>query len=186
MNETINLKKEIRTLLIALVGMLVILYGVSFRVIELIAILYGVIVVLLPDDDILIISCLACWMSVAQVFKMSVEGASFYTVLCLLFAIKQLIKYREIDKNFLTILLVYAVYLVLGMGNQAMLAIKNVMMPVQLYVMAKSMDYKGLKQVSAFFILGTLIESISATYNSLIPGLSDYISTRNIFSVSTI
>lgn len=186
MNKPINLKNKIRTLLIALGGMLVILYGVSFKAIELIAILYGVLVVLLPDDDILIVSCLACWMSVAQVFKLNVEGASFYTVLCLLFAVKQLIKYREIDKNFLTILLIYAVYLVLGMGNQAMLAIKNIMMPVQLYVMAKSMDYEGLKQVSAFFILGTIIESIAATYNSLFPGLIDYISTRNIFSVATI
>lgn len=181
-----NLKKEIWTLLIALVGILLILYGVSSRAIELFAMLFGLIVVLLPEDDILIICCLACWMNVAQVFKLSVDGTSFYTILCLFFAVKQLVKYKEIEKDFLVILLIYAVYLFLGMGNLLIIAIKNVMMPVQLYVMAKSMDYQGLKKISGYFILGTIIESIAAINNSMIPGLSSFISNRNVFAVATV
>ena len=186
MNKPINLKKEIWTLSAALVGLFLILFGASSRMIELSAILCCTAVVLFSKDDVLVICCMACWMNVAQVFKLSVDGTSIYTMLGMLFAVKQLIKHRKIEKNFLVILLIYFLYLVLGMGNQFMNVIKVIMMPIQLYLMAIQLDYRGLKRVSGYFILGLIIESTAAINSSLIPGLSNYMSNSNVFAVATL
>ena len=186
MDETITLLKNGRILPVAVIGVFLILFGVSSQAIGLMAFIFCIFVVLFCENDVLVICCLACWMNFAQIFKLSVDGLSLYTLLVLLFAVKQLIKRKEIDYSFLVTLLVYAIFLVLGMKIQFFAAIKNIMMPVQLYVMAMCLDYHGLKKVSGFFILGTIIESIAASFKTIIPGLANYMSNRNVFAVATL
>lgn len=181
----LNMQMEKNTLLTALTGALLILLSVSFKPLIILAIVFCSCVVLLFEDDLMTICCLACWLSLAPIFKLNVNGSSFYTSIVMLFTVKLLIKDRVIDKNFLLILLIYALYLVPGMGVQMMTAIRNIMMPLQLYVMARCLDYEGLKKVSGYFILGIFIDSISATFYSFIPNLEVFISSNNAFAVLT-
>ena len=99
MNEAYAPLKERQILLPALIGIVLILYGTSSRPIELLAILFCILVVVFSEDDLLTICCLACWMNVAQVFKLSVDGTSIYTALVLLFAVKKLVQFKKIEKS---------------------------------------------------------------------------------------
>ena len=185
MNKILSIQLDKETILNALIGALLIIASVSFRPLIIVAILFCTYVACFSNDDIMPISCLACWMNLAPVFKTSLDGASFYTYIVILYALKRLIKNRLIDKDLFLIVLIYACYLVQGMGIQIAAAIKNALLPLQLYTMAMCMDYKGLKRVSGFFILGIIIESTAATFNSLIPNLSDFINRNNAYAVLT-
>ena len=186
MSRISSILKEYRGVIAALTGCFLILFGVSARPVELLAILFCIGISWFWEDDVLVICCLACWMNLATVFKLGVGGTSFYTYVVILFAVRRLIRDRNIDKDFLLTLLIYAVYLIIGMKTQFMGVIKNVMMPLQLYIMAKYLDYQGLKRVSGYFILGNIIESTAAMNNSAIPNLSNYISSDNAYAVKTI
>lgn len=186
MSKNQDMQMENKTLLTALLGVLLILISVSIKPVIIIAILFCSYVVWFNENDLMTICCIACWLSLTPIFKLNADGASFYTYTVMLFAMKQLIKNREIDKYFLLILFIYALYLIPGMGVQLMTVIRNVMMPVQLYVMARCLNYEGLKKVSGYFILGVFIDSTLATFNSFIPNLSDYIANDNAFAVSTL
>ena len=186
MSKNQDVQMEKKTLLTALLGALLIVLSVSIKPVIIVAILFCSYVVWFNENDLMTICCIACWLSLTQIFKLNVDGASFYTYTVMLFAVKQFIKNREIDKYFLLILLIYALYLIPGMGVQLLAVIRNVMMPVQLYVMARCLNYEGLKKVSGYFILGVFIDSTLATFNAFIPNLSDYIANDNAFAVSTL
>ena len=186
MNGITAILKKYRVLIAALTGSLLILFGVAAKPVELIALLFCVGITWFSEDDLLVICCLACWMSLATVFKLGVGGSSFYAYIVILYAVNRLIRDRNVNKDFLLILLIYAVYLIFGMRTQFMDMIKSVMMPLQLYMMAKCLDYQGLKRVSSYYILGNIIESTAAMFNSVIPNLSDYLSSNNAYAVKTI
>ena len=173
-------------MLAALTGSFLILFGVAFRPVEFIAILFCIGVAWFSEDDLLATCCLVCWVNLATIFKLSVDGKSFFTYAVILFAVRRLLRDKRIDKDFLLMLVIYAIYLVMGMGSERSAMIKNVMMPLQLYTMAKCLDYQGLKRASGYFILGNIIGSTAALFNSMIPNLSDYITTENVFAVATI
>ena len=156
------------------IGILLIVAGVSIRPIIYLATVYACIVILLERETESIICIMFAWLNVSTIFKFSIDGTSVFTLLELVVIAKLFLRKKKIDRNFLVIWIVYVFYLVPGVGSAYTDLVKAICMPPVIYLIASSINCESLRSVSIFYIIGVFANSIIGLLRTSIPNMTEY------------
>lgn len=111
----------------------------------------------------------------ATVFKFSIGATSNLTYLQLLLVAKTIIQVMTaFNKRMLLLLIVFILYVVFGCKLNAIIAIKQIMIPLTIYSFFAVYKANG-KKVLYYFVFGLLLSGIVALFVDVIPNLEEYI-----------
>lgn len=126
--------------------------------------------ILIEKDDSCIFAVLFFCLSFANAFKLSANSASLFTYVQLFFVIKLLFT-KKYQRNFLIAIILYTVYIFIGMGNEYSDAIKQVSFPILIYCCMKPDVLNDTASHLKNYAFGVICSSIVGLFRDNIPNL---------------
>ncbi|WP_279015028.1 O-antigen ligase family protein [Thomasclavelia cocleata] len=147
-----------------------IIIGVIFRPITILTFFLMILYILIEKDDSCIFAVLFFCLSFANAFKLSANSASLFTYVQLFFVIKLLFT-KKYQRNFLIAIILYTVYIFIGMGNEYSDAIKQVSFPILIYCCMKPDVLNDTASHLKNYAFGVICSSIVGLFRDNIPNL---------------
>ncbi len=117
----------------------------------------------------------------AQVYKvLAFGGTSFYTFLEVLLIVIFLIRVKEVEQKFLIPLVLWAVYVLIGSGLNVLMWIKQLMIPVLIYIFFRS-ERPSYKELIVSLSLGLVLSSVLALFAFDIPQLLEMMNLSRLW-----
>lgn len=154
-----------------------IIIGVIFRPIIILTFFLMILYILIEKDDSCIFAMLFFCLSFTSAFKLSADSASLFTYVQLFFVIKLLFT-RKYKRNFLVAIVLYTVYIFIGMGNEYSEAIKQVSFPILIYCCMKPNVLSNTESYLKNFSFGVICSSIVGLFRNNIPNLSTFVNQK--------
>lgn len=162
------------------IGIVLIVAGVAFRPIMILASVFCVLAILADKNDNNVFCLMFAWLNVSQIFHFTVSSPTVYTFLELALILKLFIKYRKIHFTFVIIMIILLFYLVAGVGSAYFEMIKALMIPILFYYMSRLTDYSGLSNISKYYVFGVIVGSVIGYFKNYIPNMSLLISYKRV------
>ena len=122
----------------------------------------------------------------AQVYKvLSIGGTSFYTLLEVLVIVVAVIRLKEIKLKFLIPFVLWVVYVLLGSGLNLLMWIKQLMIPLLLYVFFHS-ERPSFKEIILSLTVGLLLSSVLALFAFDIPQLLEMMDLARLWEADEV
>lgn len=166
----------------------------------LVPILSGLLIVFGAVHPILTVACLlmngvymvfagpkAAWklmfglLPFAQVYKVvAFGGTSFYTFLEVLLIVMFLLRVKEVERKFLIPFVLWIVYVLLGSGMNLLMWIKQLMIPMLIYIFFRS-ERPSYKELIVSLSLGLILSSVLALFAFQIPELLEMMNLSRLW-----
>lgn len=170
--ETINLKK---TFIIPIaMAYLLIIAGVVNRPIMYFAFAYVAIMVVICNERFSTAILFAIF-PFATIFKTGVSSSSFFTYIEIIYVFKALVRNHVIRRSFVIPYIAYLIMVILGMGSSYSEAIKQLLIPVIIYILINNTEKRDFPLFAETFSFGVLAASVLGYFKEFIPNLSVFI-----------
>lgn len=166
------------SILIYFIFLLLVIAGVVIRPLSYFAFTIAVAFVILQPDETVNLALLFFLMPIATVFKPSAGSTSFFTYIELVFVLKQLIKKHHLPSKFFFGWFLFSGYVIIGMGSAVTDAIKQIIIPIMIYIGMLPENREKIDNYIELYALGTFFSSVLGLVKGSIPNLSSYVSTK--------
>lgn len=147
------------------------------RYILLFAALFTVVVALIGSVDSLYYHLLFS-ISFTAIYKLSPSSSSLIAYVIILTALILIFRIRYFSQNHLVLILFYALYVLLGMGNNYTTVIKMIMTMFLLYFFIDTVQPYNFKNHIMAFSLGVISSSVVGSFKNSIPQLKSFITSE--------
>lgn len=175
-----NLKsKKLKTILFNLLLIFMIVLGVVFPIVSIIALILVTLYFLLSNDDKKIIEICVFLAPFASIFKYNVGTTSFFTIIMLVFVFKMILKYG-ISKLFILFYLIFTLFCIIGVTNDVTSVIKMLIIPLFIYYLFVNKEKIDKDRVFKLFIYSIIIASFIGYFKDIIPNMNLYLIDKSL------
>ena len=113
-----------------------------------------------------------------QVYKLSPSSTSFFAYLMIITGIILMLRIKRVGKVQLFFILLFSLYLLLGMKTKYTMVFKMLMGIILLYFFVRTTEERNFKNHIMAFSLGVIGSSIVGTFRNSLPQLAAYFKTE--------
>lgn len=173
-------KRVVTEYTVSILSGLMIVFGAVYPILTVACLLMNAVYIILAGEK-------AAWklmfalLPFAQVYKvLALGGTSFYTLLEVLMIVAAMIRLKEIRQKFLIPFVLWAVYVLLGSGLNVLMWIKQLMIPMLIYVFFRS-QRPSFKDLILHLSVGLLLSSVLALFAFDIPQLLEMMNLSRLW-----
>lgn len=166
--------------LVPILSGLLIVFGAVYPILTVVCLLMNAVYIVLASPKA-VWKLMFALLPFAQVYKvLSFGGTSFYTFLEVLLIVVFVIRFKEVEHRFLIPVVLWTVYVLLGSGENLLMWIKQLMIPVLLYIFFRS-QRPSYKELIVSLTLGLLLSSVLALFAFEIPELLEMMNLSRLW-----
>lgn len=178
-------RQAVREYVIPVLSGILIVFGAAYPILTLGCFFLNILYVIFADSKSLF-KMLFVLLPFAQIYKVSaLGGTSFFTYLEVLVVVVYIFKMQRFQKKFLTLFVVWVLYVFLGCELNILMWVKQLMIPFLIYIFFHN-DHPSFKEVIISLVIGLILSSVLALFKEQIPNLADMIRSTRVWEAEGI
>lgn len=183
-SRAVNSKALSEYIVPVLSGFLIV-FGTAVPILTIACFLLHILYILLTDSKATF-KLLFSILPFAQVYKVTaLGGTSFFTYLEVLVCVIYLFKMNKIRKEFLLLVLLWAIYVLVGSQLDVLMWIKQIMIPLLIYIFFTN-EKPSFRELVVSLTIGLLLSSTLALFSDLLPDLAEMMRMTRVWEAEGI